>query len=205
MLRPILLALVLYAAGVQAHHGWSEYDNSQVLSMTGTIKESGYEHPHGHVRLEVPGKTWLVVLAPPSRMENRGLAPEALKAGNTVTVVGYANREKAEEMRAELGVAESGLARLIHAAFQLLELIVFFTADEDKEAMARSVRKGSTAWEAAGKIHTEIQRAFVRAEVVGWNDLVEAGGYVAARDRGLLRTEGRTYEVADGDVLTVKV
>ena len=113
--------------------------------------------------------------------------------------------DEAEEMRAELGVSESGLARLIHAAFQLLELIVFFTADEDKEAMARSVRKGSTAWEAAGKIHTEIQRAFVRAEVVGWNDLVEAGGYAAARDRGLLRTEGRTYVIADGDVLTVKV
>ena len=101
MLRPILLALMLYAAGVQAHHGWSEYDNSQVLSMTGTIKESGYEHPHGHVRLEVPGKTWLVVLAPPSRMENRGLPAASLKPGVKASVVGYANRNKPEEMRAE--------------------------------------------------------------------------------------------------------
>jgi ribosome-binding ATPase len=113
--------------------------------------------------------------------------------------------EEADEMRAELGVSESGLARLIHAAFRLLELIVFFTAGEDKEAMARSVRRGSTAWEAAGKVHTEIQDAFVRAEVVAWNDLVEAGGYSAARDRGLLRTEGRSYVVADGDVITIKV
>jgi ribosome-binding ATPase len=112
--------------------------------------------------------------------------------------------EEADEMRAELGVSESGLARLIHAAFQLLELIVFFTAHEDKEAMARSVRRGSTAWEAAGKIHTELQDAFVRAEVVQWNDLVEAGGYAPARDRGLLRTEGRSYVVADGDVVTIK-
>jgi ribosome-binding ATPase YchF (GTP1/OBG family) len=67
------------------------------------------------------------------------------------------------------------------------------------------VRRGSTAWEAAGKIHTDIQDAFVRAEVVGWEDLVEAGGYAPARDRGLLRTEGRTYVVADGDVITIKV
>ena len=112
---------------------------------------------------------------------------------------------EAAEMRAELGISESGLARLIHAAFELLELIVFFTAGEDKEAMARSLRRGSNAWEAAGKIHTEIQDAFVRAEVVAWDDLVEAGGYAGARDRGRLRTEGRTYLVADGDVLTIKV
>ena len=113
--------------------------------------------------------------------------------------------DDAAEMRAELGISESGLARLIGAAFRLLELIVFFTADTGKEAMARSVRRGSTAWEAAGKVHTEIQDAFVRAEVIGWEQLVEAGGYTAARERGLLRTEGRTYVMADGDVLTVKV
>ena len=112
---------------------------------------------------------------------------------------------EAAELRAELGISESGLARLIHGAFELLELIVFFTAGEDKEAMARSLRRGSNAWEAAGTIHTEIQDAFVRAEVVAWDDLVEAGGYAAARDRGKLRTEGRTYTVADGDVLTIKV
>ena len=113
--------------------------------------------------------------------------------------------EEASEMRSELGISESGLERLIHAAFELLELIVFFTAGEDKEAMARSLKQGSNAWEAAGTIHTEIQDAFVRAEVVAWHDLIEAGGYAGARDRGRLRTEGRTYIVADGDVLTIKV
>jgi GTP-binding protein YchF len=113
--------------------------------------------------------------------------------------------DEADQMRAELGVAESGLVRLVHAAFELLELLVFFTADEDKEAMARSVRRGSTAWEAAGRVHTELQADFVRAEVIPWKDLVESGGYVAARDRGLLRTEGREYRVADGDVITIKV
>jgi ribosome-binding ATPase YchF (GTP1/OBG family) len=108
-------------------------------------------------------------------------------------------------MRRELGIAESGLDRLIHGAFSLLDLIVFFTAGEDKEAMARALRRGSSAWEAAGTIHTEIQQAFVRAEVVAWDDLIEAGGYSPARDRGRLRTEGRNYVVADGDVLTIKV
>ena len=84
-----------------AHHGWSEYDSANELKLTGKIIESGYEHPHGHVRLEAPGKTWEVVLAPPSRMERRGLEKDALKPGVTATVVGYPNRNKPEEMRAE--------------------------------------------------------------------------------------------------------
>jgi Family of unknown function (DUF6152) len=94
-------ALLALASPALPHHGWSEYDSSQALTLTGKIVESGYEHPHGHVRLETPGKTWVVVLAPPTRMENRGLPKEALKPGNTVTVVGYANRTKREELRAE--------------------------------------------------------------------------------------------------------
>jgi len=74
----VVLALPL---AVSAHHGWSEYDSSKVLKLTGKIVESGYEHPHGHIRFEAPGKTWNVVLAPPSRMENRGLPKEWLKPG----------------------------------------------------------------------------------------------------------------------------
>lgn len=96
-----LAAVALAALPALAHHGWSEYDSSRVLSLTGKILESGYEHPHGHVRLQTSGKTWVVILAPPSRMENRGLARAEIAKGKTVTVVGYANREKKEEMRAE--------------------------------------------------------------------------------------------------------
>ena len=95
--------------------------------------------------------------------------------------------------------------RLIRAAFDLLELESFFTAGEDKEAMARTLRRGGTAWDAAGRIHGDIQKAFVRAEVVAWDELVDAGGYAGARDRGTLRTEGRDYVIADGDVITIKV
>ena len=101
--RRLLVAAL--AAGVPlaalAHHGWSEYDSTALLTLTGTIEEAGYEHPHGYVKLKTPAKTWIAVLAPPSRMENRGLPKEALKVGATATVEGYANRNKPEEMRAE--------------------------------------------------------------------------------------------------------
>jgi hypothetical protein len=88
-----------------AHHGWSEYDSSKGLKLTGKVVDSGYDHPHGHVRLETEGKTWHVVLAPPSRMERRGLEKGALKPGATVTVEGYPNRDKPEELRAERIIA----------------------------------------------------------------------------------------------------
>ncbi|MGH7388317.1 MAG: DUF6152 family protein [Candidatus Rokuibacteriota bacterium] len=102
-LAPAAIAAVLVAmvAPAAAHHGWSGYDSSQTLTLTGVIRESGYEHPHGYVRLELPGKTWLVVLAPPSRMERRGLPAPMLAKGVTATVVGYPNRTDAQEMRAE--------------------------------------------------------------------------------------------------------
>ena len=104
MVRSFFLLSVLLLAPIaitHAHHGWSEYDAGQTLNLTGVIRESGYEHPHGHIRLEVPGKSWHVVLAPPSRMENRGLPAANLKPGTRATVVGYPNRKKTEEMRAE--------------------------------------------------------------------------------------------------------
>lgn len=100
-MRKILVFLLAVPAAALAHHGWSEYDTSKPLKLTGKIVESGYEHPHGHIRFQAPGKTWEVVLAPPSRMERRGLSKEALKPGASVTVEGYANRSKPEEMRAE--------------------------------------------------------------------------------------------------------
>jgi ribosome-binding ATPase len=107
-------------------------------------------------------------------------------------------------MRDDLGIAESGLRRVVDGAFSLLHLIAFFTAGEDKPAQSWHLRDGLTAWNAAGEIHSDIQRGFVRAEVVGWQELVDAGGYAGARDRGVLRLEGRDYVMRDGDVITVK-
>ncbi|MFL5904179.1 MAG: redox-regulated ATPase YchF [Solirubrobacteraceae bacterium] len=111
---------------------------------------------------------------------------------------------EAEAMRAELGAGEPGLTRVIRGAFALLDLIAFFTADADKPAQSRHLRRGLTAWHAAGVVHTDMQRGFVRAEVVAWDELVDAGGYAAARERGTLRIEGRDYVVADGDVVHIR-
>ncbi len=111
---------------------------------------------------------------------------------------------EAEEMRSELGIERSGLQRLIRAAFELLDLITFFTADTDKEAMARTLPRGGSAHDAAGRVHGDIQKAFVRAEVIAWDELVDAGGYAPARDRGTLRIEGRDYVVQDGDVIHIR-
>jgi GTP-binding protein YchF len=112
--------------------------------------------------------------------------------------------EDATAMREDLGIGESSLQRVVGGAFSLLDLIAFFTAGEDKPAQSWHLRRGLTAWHAAGEVHSDIQRGFVRAEVVAWDELVDAGGYAGARDRGTLRLEGRDYAMADGDVITVK-
>lgn len=97
-----LIALIMFiASSAFAHHGWSEYDTGRPRHLVGVIQESGYTHPHGFVKLKTNDKTWNVVLAPPTRMENRGLPKEMLAPGNRATVMGYPNRDKPEEMRAE--------------------------------------------------------------------------------------------------------
>ncbi len=118
--------------------------------------------------------------------------------------LGELDDDEAEVMREELGVGESGLQRVVRGAFDLLDQIAFFTAGEDKPAQSWHLRRGLSAWHAAGQIHSDIQRGFVRAEVINWEALVDAGGYAGARDRGALRLEGRDYPIADGDVITVK-
>ena len=118
--------------------------------------------------------------------------------------LGELEGDDAAGMRAELGAPDSGLGVLVREAFALLDLISFFTADTAREARAHAVTRGTTAWQAAGKVHTDIQRGFVRAEVVPWDALVDGGGYAGARDRGALRLEGRDYVVRDGDLVNVR-
>jgi hypothetical protein len=105
----LVAAVLLLAAGrASAHHGWSEYDAGRTLTVTGAILESGYDNPHGFVRLKAGDKVWRVILAPPSRMESRGLPKGGLKPGATATVVGYPHRKEAQEMRAERITLEGG-------------------------------------------------------------------------------------------------
>jgi ribosome-binding ATPase len=118
--------------------------------------------------------------------------------------LGELEAAEASAMRGELGVGEAGLVRVVDGAFSLLDLIAFFTVGEAKPAQSWHMRRGLSAWHAAGEIHSDIQRGFVRAEVIGWQELLDAGGYAGARDRGVLRLEGRDYAMRDGDVITVK-
>jgi GTP-binding protein YchF len=118
--------------------------------------------------------------------------------------LGELDETEAEAMREDLGIAASTLQRVVRGAFDLLDLIAFFTAGEGKPAQSWHVARGSSAWQAAGEIHSDIQRGFIRAEVIGWRELVDAGGYAGARERGTLRVEGRDYVLADGEVMTVR-
>lgn len=108
---------------------------------------------------------------------------------------------EAAAYRAELGLAEPGLHQLIRASYRLLNLITFFTITGGKETRAWTLKAGSTAYEAAGLIHSDIQRGFIRAEVVPQPALIVAGGMAAARTGGHVRLEGREYIVQDGDVI----
>ena len=107
--------------------------------------------------------------------------------------------DEAQEFLADLGLESSGLDRLIHAAFDLLGLMTFLTAGAD-ECRAWTIAKGTPAVKAAGKIHSDIERGFIRAEIVNYDDLIKLGSINAAREKGLVRLEGKDYIMQDGDV-----
>ncbi|MGI6004579.1 MAG: redox-regulated ATPase YchF [Christensenellales bacterium] len=146
----------------------------------------------------------------------RGDEPETVKAvrevaarqGAKVLVISAVieaeiARMESEERRSfyrELGIRQSGLERLVSACYELLGLISFLTVGED-EVRAWTVTKGTRAPQAAGKIHTDFERGFIRAEVVGYDTLMACGSYNAAREKGLVRSEGKGYVVQDGDVV----
>jgi GTP-binding protein YchF len=109
--------------------------------------------------------------------------------------------DEAVAYRAEVGLKESGLQALVKAGYRLLNLITFFTTTGGKVVRAWTLRQGSPALEAAGKVHTDMQRGFIRAEVISYQDLMAAGSMAAAREKGMLRLEGREYVVQDGDVI----
>jgi GTP-binding protein YchF len=111
--------------------------------------------------------------------------------------------EEAEQFLKEMGVQESGIGALIRSTYHLLGLRTFFTAGE-KEARAWTIHAGDTAPKAAGVIHSDFERGFIKAETVAYEDLVTCGSVAAAREKGLYRMEGKEYEVKDGDVLLFK-
>jgi Family of unknown function (DUF6152) len=97
----VLGVLLSLSGSALAHHGWSGYDSERPMTLTGVIRESGYENPHGYIVLEGEARTWHVVLAPPTRMQSRGLPRDALAEGAEATVEGYPHRTTPDELRAE--------------------------------------------------------------------------------------------------------
>ena len=111
--------------------------------------------------------------------------------------------EDAQAFRDDLGLKEPGLDRVIRTSYELLGLISFLTAGED-ECRAWTIRRGTRAQQAAGEIHSDIERGFIRAEVVAFDDLMKAGSLAACREAATLRLEGKDYVVRDGDVINFR-
>jgi len=130
---------------------------------------------------------------------------ELLSLSNIITInaqleseIAELPAEEQEQYKKELGIAETGLDKLIKQSYKLLNLITYFTSGEP-ETRAWTVAQNTAAPEAAGVIHTDFIKGFIRAEVISWQDFVHAGGWSRAKEKGLVRTEGKTYELQDGD------
>ncbi len=128
-----------------------------------------------------------------------GVAIDAL-AGQIEMEIGRLDESDAAVFMADLGITESARARVIRLSFELLGLIPFFTVGPD-ECRAWTINKGATAFEAASEIHSDIQRGFIRAEVVGYDDMIAAGTMAETKKAGTFRREGKTYTVQDGDII----
>ncbi|MFA6492812.1 MAG: redox-regulated ATPase YchF [Patescibacteria group bacterium] len=114
--------------------------------------------------------------------------------------LGALNKDEQGEFLESLGLKESGLARLIHAAYSTLGLITYLTSGE-QETRAWTIKKGSTAPQAAGVIHTDFERGFIAAEVIKYEDFIQYNGWAGCKEKGLIKTEGKTYIVQDGDIV----
>jgi GTP-binding protein YchF len=133
------------------------------------------------------------------RFGRTGVAVDAL-AGRIEMEIGQLDESDAAIFMADLGIEESGLNRVIRRSFELLGLMPFFTVGPD-ECRAWTIRRGASAVEAAGEIHSDIQRGFIRAEVVAYDDLIAAGSMAETKKLGTFRREGKTYVVQDGDII----
>jgi len=146
-------------------------------------------------------KPWVVVANVDEDSAGKPL-PDGMVAVAGALEAEVAGMESADaaELLASFGLQERGLARVIRAIYEQLELLTFLTAG-DTESRAWEVRRGATAPEAAGVIHSDFQRGFIRAEVISYDDLVEAGSWQAARGKGLVKQEGKSYVMREGDVV----
>ena len=181
------------------------------------LREAGWEPEEARVLRNFSPLTLKPALAVLNLAEADAAAADERAAGveaklglPTVAVAAALEAEAAElpaedaaDLLAGYGVSRGGLDQVVGAAWRLLDLLTFLTTGED-ETRAWEVRRGATAPEAAGRIHSDLQRGFIRAEAIAYDDLVAAGGWDTARSKGLLRTEGKSYVVQEGDVLHIR-
>jgi GTP-binding protein YchF len=143
------------------------------------------------------GNAWSAKVA--ERAAKEGAAMVVISAAIEAEVAQLANAEEKAEFLEHLGLEEPGLARIIRAGYELLDLVTFFTVGP-KEARAWTVHRGARAPEAAGVIHTDFERGFIRAETIAYEDFIAAGGEQGAKEAGKMRAEGKEYVVQDGDI-----
>ena len=173
-LNLLTLKPTLYVANVSEDEAaTAENDNEYVATVKDDSKTSEY-----------------------AQKENAGVVVISAKVESEIAEL---DEEEANEFLSDLGLDESGLNKLIKAAFKLLGLMTFLTAGED-ECRAWTIKVGTKAPQAAGKIHSDIERGFIRAEIVSYDDLVASGSVAAAREKGQVRVEGKDYIMQDGDV-----
>ena len=138
----------------------------------------------------------------PRAITHRQSGVEALSARIEMEI-GQLDEEEAAVFRADLGLTESSLEKVIRDSYRLLGLISFFTAGPD-ETRAWTIPAGSTAVDAAGAIHSDLARGFIRAEIVEYDDLIELGSFAEARKHAKLRSEGKEYQMRDGEVVEIR-
>ncbi|HHV62843.1 MAG TPA: redox-regulated ATPase YchF [Firmicutes bacterium] len=164
---------VIYVANIDEDEIGNAYDSSAVRAIRSYVQSLGEDAP---------------------------VIPVSARVEAEVAELAESNPSEAREYLDMMGLAESGLNRLVKTAYKSLKLITFFTT-KGIEARAWTVRQGATAPQAAGKVHSDMERGFIKAEVVSYEDLVRAGSMGAAREEGLVRTEGKEYVVQDGDII----
>lgn len=177
--------------------------SSETLLRDAGLSDEGNKALRGLAPLTL--KPWVVV----ANLEEGSTAPEGLPK-ETIGIWAEIEAEtagmpaeEAEALLREFGVDEPGLAGVVSACYRALDLITFLTTGED-ETRAWEVRRGATAPEASGVVHTDMERGFIRAEVIRYDDLIEAGGWDAARAKGHMKVEGKDYVVQEGDVVHVR-
>jgi len=210
VLRKIVPVLQAGKAARTAHLGEKEIAAAKGLHLL-TMKPVLYilNRKSGAVNVDAEGgERWRQLK---QFLEEAGAGPSTQLGVNYVFVdagvesdLSDVHDDERADFRRELGVSEDGLDALIKAGYKLLDLISFLTTGE-KESRAWTIKRGSTAPEAGAAIHTDFRDKFIRADVIHWDTLLECGSWSKARDKGLVRTEGREYIVEDGDVMEFRI